>query len=221
MNALTQKIYDLLAADSAAISKAIQAKGYKWEDVFTDGGINMVAVRSANEQPNRFDDCMCLFYNKDGITWQLADCTTHPGAYYLLHPIAGTKGTGILVEGQYKNAFGIGSHTSHLQGGITDTYGCLTQITTLPVYRDAKKDGTLQYDPNTIEWGMFGIQIHRAWPSGVTSEVNNWSAACTVFASADDFELFFKVVSGFLPAVRPAITYTLLNEKDLITTPPA
>lgn len=192
-------------------------KGYKFFDSASLYDVNIIGVRSSDPDPDIFGDSILLIYNDaKGAQLKVYDVTTHPGLYYLKNPIAGTTGTGILVAGQYRQAFGLGTHTSHLVGGFTDSYACLTQVVDLPVYRDNVKDGKLYYDPATIQKGMFEVQIHRAMPNSVTTKVWNWSAACQVFSDSGQFDEFMLVINKSHALYGGNFTYTLIGEGDLL-----
>ena len=202
---------------SAMVQRAFTNKGYKFFNSSSLFDVNIIGVRSANPNPDLFDDSLLLIYNDaTGPQVKIYDITTHPGLYYLLNPEPGTTGTGILVPGQYPKAFGLGNHTSHLMGGVVDSYTCLTQIVPLPVYRDNVKDGKLYYDPATIQKGMFAVQIHRAMPNVVSTNVRNWSAACQVFTDPAQFAEFMAVIQKSVALYGDGFTYTLIGQNELV-----
>jgi hypothetical protein len=89
----------------------------------------------------------------------------------LLNP----KGTAILVPGQYRGSHAIGLH----QG----KYKALRQVK--PFLYIEIQIKTMNYDlkPETINTGLFGINIHRASKWGVSQLIDKWSAGCQVIAS--------------------------------------
>lgn len=181
----------------------LQKKGYA---VFTNGSfnLNIVGIRSSRAATNKFTDTLCVFY-KDAGVWRIHryPCTTAPGWYYLENGLA--KGTAILKPGQYRGAFKRGLHKGQ--------YTALVQNKPLTVYRDRNRDHTLDYEnPDT---GMFGINIHRATANGVSSQVNNWSAGCTVIASSNDFSDFMNLTRiQESMGLGNMFTYTLIEEAD-------
>lgn len=172
--------------------------------------VNIIGVRRDKvENKNTFDDYIVVEYYNDkrNLCRYFFPCTTTPGKVYLNKP-QNKKGCSILVPGQYRSAFTIGKHK--------DKYEALIQKLPVKVYRDNNKDNVLNMDPETIESGMFGINIHKAGYS--SSFVNNWSAGCQVFKREYDFDTFMGICH--LQAnngLGTTFTYTLIDEKDLVT----
>lgn len=170
--------------------------------------LNIIGIRKeGNKVTNVFDDYLVVIYNteKEGRKTMIFEITTDPGLDYIMNPIA-KKGTAILVPGQYRGCWKIGLH----QG----KYEALCQRKPVKVYRDANKDKVYDFKPNTIEDGIFGINIHKAGYE--SKQVNNWSAGCQVFKRYNDFRSFMRlchkqVESGW----GETFTYTLLKEEQL------
>lgn len=170
--------------------------------------VNIIGVRASKvDNKNTFDDYIVVeYYNSDRkICRYIFPCTTTPGKTYLKNP-KNDKGCSILVPGQYRSAFTIGKHRGK--------YDALVQRLPVKVYRDNNKDDVLDMKSGTIETGMFGINIHKA---GYDSNfIDDWSAGCQVFKSADDFDTFMKIC--YLQSntgLGKNFTYTLINETDL------
>ena len=130
--------------------------------------------------------------------------TTQPGLTYMENP-SNSKGTAILVEGQYRRAYKLGKHKGQ---------NALIQCKNLKVYRDNNKNRKYDYNKQTIDEGKFGINIHRAGTN--STQINNWSAGCQVFANNSQFESFLRlcnlqVENGY----GETFTYTLINEREL------
>ena len=119
------------------------------------------------------------------------------------------KGCAILVPGQYR-----GSHKLRLHQG---RYLALGQHRSVKVYRDRDKDGHYDFDPSTIDEGLFGINIHRATKyAGKTSTyVDKWSAGCQVIASNDDWHSFLDICQTARDKWDNNFTYTLLTSDDI------
>ena len=135
--------------------KLFKEKGYAW---FTKGNynLNIVGVRSNNNNKitNQYDDILVVDYNTGTCHKRVCyTITTEPGKYYM-HNLGNPKGTAILVPGQYRGCWQIGLHRGK--------YKALCQKKEVKVYRDNNK--TLIYDinPETIDNGIFGINIHRS-----------------------------------------------------------
>lgn len=187
--------------------KLFKDKGYKY---FTKGdyNLNIIGIRSKEsvKQENKFDDMLVLTYKVKGQNFQLVyDITTDPGLYYLKKTI-NVEGCAILAPGQYVGCWTIGLH----QG----KYEALCQCKPVTVFRDNNKDDILDFDPDTRDYGIFGINIHKAGSNSTI--VNNWSAGCQVFATESKYDHFMRLCKEQVKAgMGTKFTYTLLEEKDL------
>lgn len=83
----------------------------------------------------------------------------------------------------------------------------------MQVYRDNDRDGYYDYDENTIESGMFGINIHKAGINSV--EVNGWSAGCQVFKRYNDYKDFMYICKTSSRIFGNKFTYTLVDKSDI------
>ena len=186
------------------IISAMKAKNY---NVLTgENELNIVGIRSLKSNPDKFEEKLALFFTKNNKEhFILYPITTLPNSYYLKNPI-NPKGTAILVEGQYSD------WKTYIRG--SGKYHALMQPDLIPVYRDNNKDKKIDLDPTTIESGYFEIELHRF---NEDISVRKQSAGCQVFRNNDDY-------FGFMEAVRESIadgkeiTYTLINDEDLLQT---
>ena len=194
------------------IETAVKAKGYKW---FENGdyNLNIVGVRNSEtleEVTNKFDDCMTLSYKVDGI-WNrhCFGCTTDPGKYWTEN-LLNEDGVAILKENQYRSTYQIGLH----QG----KYEALKQVKPVEVYRDNNLDDCYDLNEDSIQEGLFGINIHRAtsYEGATSTQIDKWSAGCQVIASNDDFTLFMEIVNKAAEVWGNSFTYTLINSDDLV-----
>jgi len=149
------------------VEAAVKAKGYAWFESQKDFDVNIVGIRNSAtgaRLTNRFDDWMTASFKINGV-WQyhIWPCTTDPGITHTVQKLLSPKGVARLVPGQYRGAYQIGLH----QG----KYSALVQRLPVLVYRDANRD--LTYDTGKMEEGMFGINIHRSSPSGVSTQVED------------------------------------------------
>lgn len=173
--------------------------------IFTDSSkpfnLNIVGVRK-RINTNLFDDVLTVFWwDNLGFNQRWYAITTDAGKTALNNPIS-ESGTAILVPNQYRGVYQIDLH----QG----KYKALCQKKVVEVYRDNNKDSL--HDLRHIEEGLFGINIHGASKSNTTSQVNNWSAGCQVFANWDDFQEFMNLCERASELWGNSFTYTLLNE---------
>ena len=169
-----------------------------------DFDLNIIGIRGRSRLAGAFDDEIQVWYQKAG-QWHCRSwpVTTDPGVPWLENGLA--KGTAILGEGQHRGAWTFGKHRGQ--------YDALVQCKPMPVYRDANKDRRLDLD-SPIETGLWGINAHKAGRD--SSAVGRWSAGCTVFKRAADFEEFMalcrqqKRANGW-----DTFSYTLVRLEDL------
>ena len=184
------------------ILQAVQSKGHK---VFTDGdyNLNITGIRSPERVANAFDDRLCVTYKlNDMWVTETFEITTDPGSPYLLKPI-NNYGCAILVAGQYRGAYSIGKHRGQ--------YLALVQSGKVKVYRDNDRDNILDMDPETIQDGYFGINIHKR--SGESDTVNGASAGCQVFRYEHEFNrMMYLAQKQVSERGWRTFTYTLLEE---------
>ena len=198
-----------MSAKLPPILDRVQALGHK---VFTKGAynLNIIGIRSAERKANSFDDLLCCAYRDeaDGAWivryWQV---TTDPGRFTLANPeVYGRKeGTAIICEGQYRGAYKLDMHRGK--------YVALCQRSApIKVYRDNNLDDVIDMDPDTIQEGFFGCNIHKAGTH--STRVDKWSAGCTVFARSKDFDLFIDLCRRQIethPNWKPTFTYTVIK----------
>lgn len=188
-----------------------KTKGYAY---FTKGNynLNIIGVRnSEREITNLFDDILVVIYNsgKDQKPIRkLYKITTEPGLYYMKEHILNNAGAAILVPAQYRGCWKIGMHKG--------TQRALVQVKPVKVYRDGNKNDIYDMNPETIENGIFGINIHRASKEGITRNINKYSAGCQVFNSVQDFTSFMYLCDKQAELYGNSFTYTLVNEDDLV-----
>ena len=194
------------------IENTMVSKGYKY---FTGGDydVNIIGVRNSdtkNRVTNAFDDCMTLSYKVEG-EWKFHcyKCTTDPGTHWVEN-IMREDGVAILKPGQYR-----GSHKIRLHQG---KYEALGQKKPLLVYRDDNRDNNYDLLEESVQEGIFGINIHRATgkKGGKSTRVDKWSAGCQVIASYDDFEEFLGICKQSSDIWGNSFSYTLLESKDIV-----
>ena len=188
------------------IKKAVKSKGYIYFDSPKNYDVNIIGIRcnNNNKVTNLFDDILVLIYKKDGeIIYKEYPITTDPGVRSLKE-LQNINGCAILVPGQYRSCYMIGTHK---------TYKALVQRDNVKVYRDKNKDLKYDLDSKTIQSGLFGINIHK---SGKDSNVvDNWSAGCQVFKKEKDFNEFMSIINKSAEIFGNKFTYTLLNKNDI------
>lgn len=164
--------------------------GYQWYD------FHIIGIRSKADSPNKFDDLIGLVENNT-ITWFTG--TTNPGIHWLKN-LLNPKGSALLKPNQYKDTWKLGLH----QG----KYKAICQRKPVVVYRDSDKDNFSE-ETGITETGLFGINIHRANPSFISSIIDKWSAGCQVLNNPKDFNYLIKRCEE---SELQEFTYTLLKE---------
>jgi hypothetical protein len=168
--------------------------------------LNIVGVRNAQSQPNKFDDSIFVFYKDDKNDWVEKEypATTDTGMFYLLNPMS-NLGAAMLKEGQYVDSYKQGLHK--------ETYLALVQDKPVTTYRDYDRDAV--FDIFTKETtGNYGINIHKA---GANSQnVDTWSAGCQVFQKSADFDDFMDKTTKHRNSYGNSFTYTLVDERAIM-----
>ena len=188
--------------------KLFKAKGYVW---FTKGNynLNIIGIRSNNKNKvtNKYDDMLVVDYNTgNGHKRVCYTITTEPGLYYIEN-LCNSKGAAILVPGQYRGCWQIGVHRGK--------YKALCQKKEVKVYRDNNKNQIYDWDPATLDEGLFGINIHKA--GKLSQRVDTWSAGCQVLSSETDFKAFMNYCNKQVQnGLGKNFTYTLLKEEELV-----
>lgn len=191
--------------------KLFKQKGYAY---FTKGAynLNIIGVRknNNNQVTNLFDDYLVVIYKTpNGMEHRnIYSITTEPGLYYMTNSSGNKKGTAILVPGQYRGCWEIGKHKGK--------YTALCQKKPVKVYRDGNYDKVYNMKPETIQEGVFGINIHRSNEYGVSTQINKWSAGCQVFSDVRDYNAFMYLCKNQADRYGNNFTYTLIKEEDLI-----
>lgn len=189
---------------NTAVQSALQKKSYR---IFLRPfELNIVGVRADSVKPNSFDDTIYVFFNnQDGqLVEHRFPATTDPGTYWLNNPM-NPKGTAILKEGQYLNAYGLGLHRGK--------YLALVQKRPVTVLRDYDRNAVLDFLNGKEDSGLFGINIHRASETGTTRTVDKFSAGCQVFANATEFVLFMSLCERHRNLYGNQFSYTLIDER--------
>lgn len=168
--------------------------------------LNIVGVRSKCKDSNVFNDELVVFWFYKGRLFNKRyKITTDPGVIHLRRPMH-PKGTAIMVAPQQcRGVYKISKH----QG----KYDALCQrLGTVQVYRDNNKDDVFDLEPETIDQGYFGINIHRAFSHIIAHTVDNHSAGCQVFSYPDQYDEFMDICKKAAEVWGNKFTYTLIEE---------
>lgn len=213
------RLYDLIK--NTDFDLLFQKKEYSY---FKNGdyNINIIGVRNlidavpSKSKPNtltnvhrdKFDDAIIVTLKINGI-WKrfVWAATTDPGLKLLKTP-SNIKGTAILVPGQYKGVYKKDLHNGKY-------YAVCQRLGNVRVYRDNNKDNTLDMNPDTIQTGYFGINIHRASAFNISEVIGGNSAGCQVFKYYKDFNKFMEFIDEAIKRYGNRFTYTLITSNDI------
>tara|TARA_R100001591_G_scaffold95683_1_gene101482 strand:+ start:653 stop:1267 length:615 start_codon:yes stop_codon:yes gene_type:complete len=197
------------------IQTTVEGKGYKYfHDNLNKGyDVNIIGIRNSETKgrvTNAFDDTLTISY-KINNEWQYHEfaCTTDPGSHWVKN-ILSEKGVAILKPNQYR-----GSHKLDLHQG---KYLALRQQKPVEVYRDNNRDKKYDLLEESIQEGIFGINIHRATgrSGGKSIRVDKWSAGCQVIAHNDDWHAFLDICQSAREIHGNSFSYTLIESKDIV-----
>lgn len=175
--------------------------------------LNLVAIRSAENEPDTFNDMLCIIWQYKGIVNMLRHTvTTDPGLFYLGEKMGSPKGTAMVLPGQYPGLWQYGYHKG---------YRALQQRAPVTVLRDFNRDGELNPVAGDEDTGMFGINCHRAGSRGRTEKIGPYSAGCIVHADADEFGVLMEIVRRAVEHWPNRFTFTLLTESQVFDAPGA
>jgi len=195
------------------IKGIMKKKGYAF---FEKGSynVNIVGVRSKERKSNNFDDTILLVYKNKKEQWEVISsvATTDPGKYYLVDSPVNDRGTAILVPNQYRGIYRVDIHAASNKNFAHEALCQRGGV--LSVWRDNNFDDILDHDPESIEEGWFGVNIHRSKSSGAANYVGAYSAGCQVFKNSTNFDNFMSVVNKSKDKYGNSFTYTLLEEED-------
>ena len=197
----------------------LKSKSYK---VFTKPYmLNIIGVRNADTDPNKFDDYIYVIWKDDNGKWngKRYNSTTDPSTVYLERggfKKGSNKGTAILPQGQYLDKWTIKGHGS-------TGYKALGQFSSgedkkLCVYRDYDRNSTLDFDVDSKTCGHYGINIHRAKAGGAddgngnTNTIGLYSAGCQVFQNYYCFQEFMDMAYKQKDLYGNAFSYTLIDK---------
>lgn len=177
--------------------------------------LNIVGIRAANSQSDKFDDVMNVIYRADDNRFKhhRFECTTDPGKHWLTNPM-NIMGCAIMIPGQYKGAYKVGLHKG---------YRALEQKAPMWYVRDNNKNMVLDFSLYaTVEdrkknafWDILKTNIHKASVMADLLHVGMYSAGCQVLRKANDFSTMMTLADKQIANGNGnSFTYTLLEEMD-------
>lgn len=183
------------------------------EYIFFDKGqynLNLFAIRSNNIVADSFDDVFGIAYKDMNFMPQIftCNCTTDPGKYYLKN-LMDSGGAAIVVPGQYRNLWQIGTFYNKL---------ALLQISPIKIYRDKNRDEILDLNPKSITEGIYGIFFHYHYQSETHAKyIEKSSAGCIVPQTFYDYRTIMELcVRQTQFKFGKNFTFTLFEENDIL-----
>lgn len=188
----------------AEITDVMHDKGYTVFDDALGDAINLVGIRSAPIDAERFSDWIVAAY-RDESRWNCFafPATTDPATFYRLHPDA-VRGRAVLKPGQYPGLWSL----SRYRGARA-----LRQAAPATVHADARREHFLDTEGMTERSGHFGLYLHRA---GRPDERRRWRAGCQVVADSLHCSFLMDLCARASARFGDRFTYTLLEEADFV-----
>ena len=135
------------------------------------------------------------------------------------------KGYKFFEKGDYNlNIIGIRSEVS-IANRFDDTLLCIFKKNNEWIFNEYRittdagkywlKNPMNNKGTNTIDKGMFGINIHRSNPATESTIVEKWSAGCQVFKKVKEFNEFISDCKEASSIWGNKFSYTLLTYNDL------
>ena len=183
------------------IAKMKEARGFK--SVPQD--YHIVGVRSHDDEPNKFDDSLSLFYGEKLIL--TTSGTTNPGTTVLKGGfLKYNKDGAAVVESNrvYYNVWKYGLHAGKIPA--------LKQLgNAITIWRDGDRDGKSE-EIGKRTTGYYGINFHCDQydingPDKAGENINGWSAGCMVCNNIEDYRKIIELCKK-----QKNVTFTLLNE---------
>jgi hypothetical protein len=193
--------------------------------------MNIVGIRSAHKDDgvitNKFDDYLWQFFKNDKNQWELYKfvITTTPGfkpKSTILPPGPKGAGCGMVIYGQYVNAYSIGWHasrdgTTYRNGKLEPAHPCLknSQVNIVRHPQGAKRYLTRKEIKAQKKKIATGFNIHRSGYKRDGNNVFNYSEGCQVFKVYNQYVQFMN--NNYRQrdiAKKTKFTYTLISQTD-------
>lgn len=174
------------------------------------GRLVIINIRSNDRIGNNFDDITIITFDYNVLMIVKSSCDA--GLDNLISPV-NVKGTAIVMNGYYPEMWSLGLHKGK--------YEALVQTHPVAVIRDNNKDNVLDY-PDVmftkamlrnikkgvnhidvdgtdylIEYGYFGINLHRASQWRELSKVGLYSAGCCVIQNPNRYADIIHTIKDY------------------------
>ena len=168
--------------------------------------LNIWGIRSKSSCTKHYNDVIVMFYERDFNIWEcmVFEATTDPSNLNL-ETARGISLSKRTFTFNFSALWKIGKHKGQ--------YKALVQANPCQVIRDNNRDDKIDITDNT-DFGMFGINLHRASSWKVSDEIGLYSAGCQVIKDVNQWNdiiipLFDKAIG------KGTQSYVLINEMDL------
>lgn len=167
--------------------------------------LNIVAIRTEDNEVNKFNDWLTVFWKYRG-EWNFLKftCTTDAGLYWLGSKMGNPNGTAMLVEQQVRGMYKWGRHKR---------YAALEQVRPAKFIRDYNRDNKLNPDTSKVYEGVIKTNIHRASQWNHTEDVGAYSAGCVVLANPDEFLLLGYLCKQAKEIYNNSFTFSLIDQR--------
>ena len=190
--------------------------------------LNIVGMRSAHKDngivTNKFDDSIYVFYNVQGnVVLKKYAATTTPGLEKNTNKLP--DNVSMLIYGQYpdykikyhKNETGQFGGRKDSEGNILPEHRCLGDSVNHFVNNNGSNYLLPKFFRNLFKKKAIGINIHRSAFKGTSTDVDNYSLGCQVFANYYAHAEFMALCDSQIEnAGKTNFTYTLISEADYL-----
>lgn len=177
---------------------------------------NLYGIRKETSVPNRFDDYIGAIWMDKSGQW-LSCCyegTTDAGTFFLEKPM-NVNGTAIIIPGQYKGVYKLGTHTG---------YAAYEQIKNFNYVRDNNKDKVLDFLYRIVGYKKYSengkTNLHHAGElvNSPSTFVEKWSAGCQVVRRILEFGSLLSLGKDWVSLFKGKneFDYTLFEERDIV-----
>jgi hypothetical protein len=154
-------------------------------------GIYDIWVRSNEDETDAFDDKVYTFNVDNDLSIprfrMVCTGTTNAGTYGLkkFHEY-NREGCAVLKANQFvRDSHAYGFHKG---------YRAYRQAKSWPYFRDNDRDGKAE-EIGAIKAGIIGANCHRATANGVSTRIYNWSVACLVRNSSNQWNAWLAYMN--------------------------
>lgn len=153
-------------------------------------GVYDIWVRSAEDETDAFDDKVYTFNVGDDFKpnfRMVCTGTTNAGTYGLKQfDKYNREGCAVLKADQFVR-------DSHVYG-FHKGYRAYQQAKSFPYYRDNDRDGKAE-EIGQVRTGVIGANCHHASFTGTSTRIYNWSVACLVRNSINQWNAWFAYMA--------------------------